>query len=389
MRVVLGTHSFRNVAGSETYLLTVAEHLQRLGHEVTIHAVETGPVSDLAVARGIPVAGGEDELPEQCDVVLTQDAGMAHALAERYPRVPQALRAPSELHDVQLPPMIPGTTRVVVVVSDRVARRIGALDPVYPVVRLRHPIDTERLMALGAPRARPRRVVLLGNYLQDQRRRMLEETWGAAGIEIRVVGSRGTAELEPAAEIAEADIVVGKGRAILDAMSCARPAYVYDDFGTDGWVTPEAYPAMEADGFAGQSLGRVACRDQLEQDLSAYDPEMGIANRDLVLMHHKARDHAHQLVGVFRSLAPDARPATTPGGEVARNIRLRWAADRELSGLRTAYGDLTGRVHAAEERAAVAEQRAADTDELLRRRTVRAGIAAGRAVDRLRRVTGR
>ena len=59
MRVVLATHSFRNVAGSETYLLTVAEHLQRLGHEVTIHAVETGAMSDLAVARGIPVAGSE------------------------------------------------------------------------------------------------------------------------------------------------------------------------------------------------------------------------------------------------------------------------------------------------------------------------------------------
>ncbi len=382
MRIVLGTHSLRHAGGSETYLLTVAEHLQRLGHDVTIHAAETGAVSELAVARGIPVAGGEDELPARCDVVLTQDAGMAHVLAERYPGVPQALRAPSELYDVQLPPMVPGTTRVVVVVSDRVARRIGALDPVYPVVRLRHPIDTERLMALGAPREHPRRAVVLGNYLQGQRRRMLEETWGAAGIEIRVVGSGGTPDLEPAAELAAADIVVGKGRAVLDAMSCARPAYVYDEFGTDGWVTPAAYPAMEADGFAGQALARVARRDDLARDLAAYDPAMGVANRDLVLLHHKARDHAHELVGLFRSLAPDARPTSTPGGEAARNVRLRWAADRDLAILRSAYGDVTGRVHAAEARAAAAE-------ELLAQRRVRAGLAAGRALDRVRRVTRR
>ncbi len=42
MRIVLGTHSFRGIGGSETYLLTAAEHLQRLGHDVTIHAVEGG-----------------------------------------------------------------------------------------------------------------------------------------------------------------------------------------------------------------------------------------------------------------------------------------------------------------------------------------------------------
>ena len=59
-------------------------------------------------------------------------------------------------------------------------------------------------------------------------------------------------------------------------MSCGRPAYVYDDFGTDGWVTPAAYPAMEADGFAGQALEHSATRERLRDDLAAYDPAMGI-----------------------------------------------------------------------------------------------------------------
>ncbi len=87
---------------------------------------------------------------------------------------------------------------------------------------------------------------------------------------------------------------------------------------------------MEADGFAGQALEHNATRDRLVDDLATYDAAMGIVNRDLVLTHHKARDHAHELVGVFRSLAPLAEPAATPGGELARHVRLRWAADREL-----------------------------------------------------------
>jgi acetyltransferase-like isoleucine patch superfamily enzyme len=45
MEIVLATNGLVGIDGSETYLLTVAEHLQRLGHEVTVHAVEGGTVA--------------------------------------------------------------------------------------------------------------------------------------------------------------------------------------------------------------------------------------------------------------------------------------------------------------------------------------------------------
>ena len=37
-------------------------------------------------------------------------------------------------------------------------------------------------------------------------------------------------------------------------MSCGRPAYVYDAFGGDGWVTADTYDAIEADALAGQAF---------------------------------------------------------------------------------------------------------------------------------------
>ena len=70
------------------------------------------------------------------------------------------------------------------------------------------------------------------------------------------VGSHTTPDPAPEDDIAAADIVVGKGRAVLDAMSCGRPAYVYDVYGADGWVTAETYDAIEADAIAGQALPR-------------------------------------------------------------------------------------------------------------------------------------
>jgi hypothetical protein len=53
-------------------------------------------------------------------------------------------------------------------------------------------------------------------------------------------------------------------------MACGRAVYVYDMFGGDGWVTPEAYPALEADHFAGQATDRVIGPAELERDLADH-----------------------------------------------------------------------------------------------------------------------
>jgi hypothetical protein len=57
-------------------------------------------------------------------------------------------------------------------------------------------------------------------------------------------------------------------RAALDAMACGRAGYVYEVFGGDGWVTPELYPALEADHFAGLATVRVIGPRELARDLA-------------------------------------------------------------------------------------------------------------------------
>src|SRR3954454_2983344 len=97
MEIVLATNGLIGIGGSETYLLTVAEHLQRLRHQVTLHAGRGGQMSELMESRGLRVAIGEGALPAKCDVALVQDAAMAYTLAGRWPETPQVFRAPSSL----------------------------------------------------------------------------------------------------------------------------------------------------------------------------------------------------------------------------------------------------------------------------------------------------
>ena len=58
MRILLGTYQLDAWAGSETYLLTLAEQLQRLGHDTAISVAGLGGVADEAVRRGIDVRAG-------------------------------------------------------------------------------------------------------------------------------------------------------------------------------------------------------------------------------------------------------------------------------------------------------------------------------------------
>ena len=139
---------------------------------------------------------------------------------------------------------------------------------------------------------------MLSTYLDGAPRQALDEAWGRAGVELVSLGID-EVDLTPEVLIGTVDIVVGKGRVVLEAMSCGRPAYLYDSFGGDGWITPDSYAAIEADGFTGQLGDRGLDTDRLEADLEAYSPELGRLGREIVLRHHDARRHAHDVLDVL------------------------------------------------------------------------------------------
>jgi hypothetical protein len=124
-----------------------------------------------------------------------------------------------------------------------------------------------------------------------------------AGLEPILSGVHTVPTHTPEQAIADAEIVVGLGRCVVEAMAGRRAAYVYVLPGGDGWVTPERYSALEADGFAGTASDVVIDRARLAADLAGWDPQMGPRNRQLADDHHDVAAHAAELV------APAARPA--------------------------------------------------------------------------------
>ena len=390
MRVVIGTLGLASPGGTETYCLTVARELDRLGHDVTLFADQLGPFAEWAREAGFDIAGGLGDLPATCDVVLANDAVTAGLLAERYPETRLVFCIHTTIFEVQSPPLAPGLVNAIVASSERFAAfaRAFALD--VPVVRLSQPIDTEYFAPSVPPREIPRRALLLGNYLDGRRRDALVETWTARGVECVQVGLDNLV-FDVRAAIADADIVVARGRAAMEGMACGKAVYVFDAGGGDGWVTMDAFEAIEADNFAGMATDMPVDRQRLAADLDRYDSDMGWINRELVVTHHNVRTHAQRLVEVLRGPAPERREPTSSSSAAARTVRFAWRAQMRAMNIEREVAEMHRRLHAsevetllarAERDAALAERDAAR--KLLESRRVRAGLVVGRYLDRAR-----
>jgi len=303
-------------------------------------------------------------MPPRCDAVLVQDTVMALELGARL-RAPQVFVSHGAEADLAVPPQAGSQTAAIVAMNDRVARRARALPLNVEVVRLAQPIDTERFWSRGPLRDPPRQVVLLGNYLAGERRAIVTDSCEALGLSWRQVGREGQMSTAVSDAIADADIVVGYGRSVLEAMASGRAAYVYDYLGGDGWVTPATYPELERSGFTGGATEVVSSAQTVRAGLAAYDPEMGFANRQLILSHHSAGAHAMSLVELFERVAGEAPPPPADARELARVVRTQWHADWRAQELwRELEHERAARL-AEERRAAAAEQRATDAERRL------------------------
>lgn len=333
MRIVLASQSLAGLGGSETYVVTVADHLQRLGHDVWLHALDHGTGSDHARSLGVRVAERPEQLPPDPEAIVVQDGAVAALLAERHPSAPQVFVAHSDVFDLQLPLGVPGLTAAVVALYDRVEQRVRAHSGAPRVVRLSQPIDVERFKPRSALPQRPRVALTFGNYVHGGRLELLRQACERAGLELRHVGGYGSGTTsDPAGVLNEADVVFGKARVVLEAMACGRAVYVFDHNGAEGWVTDADRGALAADNFGGQSAPIEIDADRLAADLARYDAASGLANRDFVVARHAATKHAAALVELLREVAaapPAAPPADAPLRELARIVRLHHRADTQ------------------------------------------------------------
>lgn len=378
MRIAITHHSLKGLGGTETYVSTIGDVLQRDGHDVWLYAPELGKGSQLAEEFGLRVVTRTDQLPDELDVAIPQDAPSALDLLATRPEVPQIFVSHTELFDVGLPPQVEGALKAVVTLYDRAHARVLAQSVQVPVERLLQPVDIERFKPMSPLPARPRKAISFGNYMTGERLKAVERACELADIEFSLGGgSSGPLELRPEYRLNEADIVFGKAKVIHEAMGCGRAAFVLDHNGAEGWVTADNYSVLVADNFGGRTTPQPFDAQSLADELRKYDPAMGLVNRDLIVAHHDAIAHTAGLMEIVRRHVDDPGPRPDPANadELARLTRIAWKHQAEAFQLRTQVeaksllmGDAMWRAEVAEADLAAARNAAEDARREYERR---------------------
>lgn len=329
MRLLLASDNLENPGGSETYLLTLGAHLQRLGHDVFV-VPGPGHRASLAQHRGLQILTGPGELDVPPDRAIVQDAVVSGEVAGAWPTVPQLFVSHSAIHDLQLPGAVPSAVAAVVALNDRVADRVRASAGDIPVHRLTQPVDVGHFTLGPPPAPRPRRLLLFGNNKATWRSAALEAECAERGIEVQRIGAAaGNMIVDPVRELRAADIVVGYGRCILEAMACGRTAFVFDRFGSDGWLDADSYASLESVGFNGSAGRDVPGRDEWRDALDRYDPATGAVGHDLAYRHHDARKHTEAILDLLDGLGPVEAGDPHAAFVLGRIWREQWRWERQ------------------------------------------------------------
>ncbi|MDA8097296.1 MAG: glycosyltransferase family 4 protein [Clostridia bacterium] len=287
--------------GLETQLLSLCQDFKRMGHHPYVFArlmssEFLAQFKELGIEYMVDGTPGE-RLPEY---IREQDIQVLHG----HPVViPLAAALGEQLH---IPVVATyhgffgwnlkthGSIHKLICISQEVYDKVAMADPgvVNKLMVIQNGIDIERFKPFHKP-VNGNKVLFIGRMDQDKRyslKIIFETIKALPGIELLVAGSgpyldQLRAEAPPGvrwlgyvsdmpAAINQADVAIGTGRGVREAMACGVPAIALDACGYDGLVTPETVKFLEYQNFMGRS-GRPLNPENVLEDMKKilYDPE--------------------------------------------------------------------------------------------------------------------
>lgn len=307
MKYLIGNHYFGGLTGSELWTYELGRVLLARRHDVEYFGVEFTDDHNPTQWDGARIfRAGVMPNPTTPDmIVVGQYTTVAH-LARIFPTTPivQVLHGITDGLDTPAPDL-PNLVGYVAVSAElyHLMRERGI--PVSMITHSSQLID-DHIFEPHCETNKPLRHVLLISRRMDPRRRsIVEQASKLCGAScLWIPGTTG--ELSPsrlAERIYDADVVVGMGRAILEALMCQRAAIVYDIHGGDGLVTESNFSMLAFHNFS----GRCNSRDYTPAELCVHlndAPHEYLENlASMAEKHAGASWIVAQLDLVFQSLA--------------------------------------------------------------------------------------
>ena len=266
-QILVGTYYLDHVGGSQLYAVDLLKELQRRDDiEVEFFAVERGKLSNYVENElGIPFMS-----KRRYDLVLAAQNVTVDTLRKRGPIVQichgaiLGLEQPSIYADYHV-----GITKEV---CDSLSER-G-----YPNQLVLNGLDLTQKRPLRAVNDELK--VVLSLCQSEEATEMLANVCAKKGLEFLHFNKHRNPTFDIEQEISKADLVVGIGRSIFDAMACGRPCVVFDsrDYNGnrgDGYLHPELFDEFIQTNCSGRYRNQTFTEADLIREMEKYKPDDG------------------------------------------------------------------------------------------------------------------
>lgn len=285
MRILITNCWLDKFCGTESRCYAVASELQRRGHIVNVYTPLCGKIFAEFQKRDITLSteGEYDLILDNHCQVNTNFKGLiihtCHGIVKEEKPMPNVLN---------------------VAVSNKVAE-YWKLDTV-----IQNGIDTHRFYCKTPIHSYPQKILSLCK--SDTANDVLHDICKTIGVDFESMYGKEIFNIED--KINEADLVVGVGRSLLDAMACGRPVVSFDDrcyYATrmmgHGYLTPDKFKYQEIDNFTGSSLKNSFNKLELAKEIfEKYNAKDGEINRQYIMKNCSIIDTVNKYLKLYERL---------------------------------------------------------------------------------------
>jgi len=291
-QVLVGTNHLVQVGGSELYTYDLLKELNsREDVEVEYFAFETGEMADrIEEEIGVPFMS-----KNQYDLMLVSHNSTVKALhhfkkgliTQICHSTTVELEQPSPYADYH------------VGITEEVCESLSKKG--YPNDLVLNGIDVNQKRPLREVNEELK--VVLSLCQSDDANELLANACDKQGVEFKHFNKHKNPTFNIEEQINQADLVVGIGRSIYDAMACGRPCIVFDnrDYNgnrADGYLEPELFDEFVQTNCSGRHQNLTFTADDLMREFEKYNPEDGEKLREIAGEKLDVHTTAEQLLQI-------------------------------------------------------------------------------------------
>ncbi len=296
MRILVGNHHLQKTGGTENYTYTLAVELKRLGHDVEYFTFYKGEISNKLEQKGIPYMSWQ-----YYDLILANHTTVIEYLC-RFGYIVQTCHG--VLTELEQP-------------SPFADRHVGISEEIKEYIKTKgydaeivlNGIDCERF----APKRQlsPNLKCVLSLSQSSELNEFIKDCCDELGIEFKSCNKFTDNVWEIEDKINEADLVVGIGRSLYDAMACGRCVLSYDNRGLigkaigDGYITKDNIEKSIYHNFIGRGTNKTFNREEFIYELKKYNPADGNWAREYALSYLNIQNAVKKYLSLYEDYPND------------------------------------------------------------------------------------